>query len=292
MEMVVRLDGNLMAGTGAWSAGGLFGPGHYNVVGFGIFNWNERVWRQVAIGWDGVHMSSLSLVDGLPRETNISIVGGTYNVNSVFRNNYALWDFDIDPPITVGNSADLTFKFEKIPVGADGTVKYEMSMQTRAEFKNVYNGTVTYAGARNSTSFENTARLSAVHAFDASGNDISSKYTFTLASGETIPSVPQGCGQGYWKNHESSWPATYPQSVKFNAVFNVTWADPNLTLGAALKLQGGQLNELARQAVAALLNAAHTGINSLYSVSQVINLVQAKDTGALIAANSLGCPLN
>jgi hypothetical protein len=279
MQMDVRLDGNFMTNTGNFLSPSPLGPEHHNDVALGLFNTLDD-WRQIQVDWAGVHIVS----------PNVSFEG-KYYVSQIQPNIPSAFDLSRHP-IDAGNSADLIVHFEKIPVGADGIVEYHLFFVTAADLVNRYNFEVTYAGAETSTAFMNTARITSVRAFDADGNDISSKYTFTLASGETIPTVTQGCGQGYWKNHASSWPATQAQSANFNAVFGVTWAAPNLTLGAALKLQGGQLNELARQGVAALLNAAHTGINSPYTVSQVIDLVRAKDAAALIAANALGCPLN
>src|SRR5262249_39824962 len=59
-----------------------------------------------------------------------------------------------------------------------------------------------------------------------------------------------------------------------NTVFGVTQL-PGVTLLGALQLTGNGQNALARQAVAALLSAAHTAINYFYSEAQVIALARA-----------------
>jgi len=265
-----HLEGSLIGERGIWTGPSAMGPAFHNL---GLLDLLTPAGdnRQVYVDW-------------------INVASATPNVT---------WEGVYNAADTTGPgprytaSAIITAHFDKIPVRADGTLDFQLSLWTVGIFFNATGYDMSYSGARNSTDFSNTARLTAVHAFDANGNDISSKYTFTLASGETIPSGgTQGCGHGYWKNHESSWPATHPTSEKFNTVFGVTWFDPNLTLGAALKLQGGKQNEVARQGVAALLNAAHTEINSPYTVTQVISLVRAIDAAALIASNELGCPLN
>src|SRR5262249_42108958 len=91
-------------------------------------------------------------------------------------------------------SVDGFVRFHNIPVVANA-VEFQISLQTFAIFRNVWGIDMSYAGAQNQTSFEKTAKLVAFQAFDANGNDVSSRYTFTLASGETIasgnPSVTQ-----------------------------------------------------------------------------------------------------
>lgn len=111
----------------------------------------------------------------------------------------------------------------------------------------------------------------------------------------------QGCTPGYWKqeHHFDSWNALYDPSDDFDATFGVDLFNPNITLEEALNLGGGKggLNQLARAAVAALLNAAE-GFYPM-TTAQVIAAVQGatpatyesvKDT--FDANNNLGCPLN
>jgi hypothetical protein len=93
---------------------------------------------------------------------------------------------------------------------------------------------------------------------------------------------PEGLSPGYWKNHPADWPAPYTPGQTLGSVF-ASSADFDLddvTLGAALAFKGGntlaqKAQILLRQAVAALLNAAHPNINYPLSVAEVIAEVNA-----------------
>lgn len=87
----------------------------------------------------------------------------------------------------------------------------------------------------------------------------------------------EGFTPGYWKNHTSNWPSPYTTGTKFNTVFGVANSvSPDLTLLQALKTGGGKEKALLRHATAALLNAAHPGVDyPLASVSSVVAFVQA-----------------
>jgi len=119
----------------------------------------------------------------------------------------------------------------------------------------------------------------------------------------------EGCTPGYWKQaqHFDSW-VRFEPTDSFEEVFGVEVTlrsggqesvdDP--TLLEALNATGGGVNALARHAVAALLNASSPGVNSDFTVTQVIALVQdAIESGdlaaaqqLLAAANEQGCPLS
>ncbi len=102
----------------------------------------------------------------------------------------------------------------------------------------------------------------------------------------------EGCTPGFWKNHLSAWAATpYDPGDDFDTTFGVDLFDPDITLEQAVNLGGGGVNKLARHGVAALLSAAHPGVDYPFTVAQVIALVQAGDADALEEANELGCPL-
>ncbi|HYE85388.1 MAG TPA: hypothetical protein VEA16_03460 [Vicinamibacterales bacterium] len=117
--------------------------------------------------------------------------------------------------------------------------------------------------------------------------------------------TPGGCTLGYWKNHLASWPASYAPSDALSSIFATDWNDSLLT---ALKFPGGPGVDggkriLFRQAVAALLNAAHAGVGFPLSETQVIDGVNAAlatgNRATMIAyadlldqANNTGCPLN
>ncbi len=107
----------------------------------------------------------------------------------------------------------------------------------------------------------------------------------------------EGCSQGYWKNHRNSWgPTDYDTEDEYNDVFEVPYYK---TLFGAIESGGGKEYALGRQAVAALLNAAHPGVDYYYTENEVINIVQdADDTGDFEGAKNRlekhisPCPLN
>jgi len=103
----------------------------------------------------------------------------------------------------------------------------------------------------------------------------------------------EGCTPGFWKNHLELWVATgYSTSDNFDTVFGTNYFNPDITLLQAINLGGGGLNKLARHGTAALLSAAHPGVDYPLSVAQVIQAVQAGDADTLAGYNQLGCPLD
>ena len=109
----------------------------------------------------------------------------------------------------------------------------------------------------------------------------------------------EGCSQGYWKNHNYSWgPTGYNTGDWYDDIFDVPYYKPLL---GALESGGGGEYALGRQAVAALLNAAHPRVDYYYTEDEVIDIVQdAYDRGNFEnAKNRLekhndrsNCPLN
>ncbi|WP_017753912.1 hypothetical protein [Calidifontibacillus oryziterrae] len=114
--------------------------------------------------------------------------------------------------------------------------------------------------------------------------------------------ILQGCTIGFWRQeqHFDDWvPTGFAPNDDFDTVFGRDAFDPNITLLQALELGGGGLNNLARQAVAALLSAAHPDVAYPLTVAQVISMFQAAfDSGVFEPTalqfdefNNLGCPL-
>jgi hypothetical protein len=107
----------------------------------------------------------------------------------------------------------------------------------------------------------------------------------------------QGCSLGFWKNHATSPPwQTYNTGDIYATVFglaspqkdlkikvnNVDIKLKDVTLLQALNAQGGGLNNLARQSVAALLNSVALSGAYPYTTAQVLSLTKA----AIIAGGS------
>lgn len=128
---------------------------------------------------------------------------------------------------------------------------------------------------------------------DSTGDLGTATATFRLEAGETVTCTftdtsterigSQGLTPGYWKQpqHFFAW-AGYTQSQSFDSVFGVTAFPSSVTLLQALGTGGGGVDALARQAVAALLNATSPTIAyPLYSW-QVIQLVH----DAIVSGNA------
>ncbi len=120
----------------------------------------------------------------------------------------------------------------------------------------------------------------------------------------------EGCTPGYWKVdvHLDSWgPTGFRTTDNFNTVFGVTqYVKPNgskytlLEVMRDLEGSGDPVSpNLGFHAVAALLNAAHPGVNFGYTAGEIINLfrtnflskpAELKDSFDIL--NNRGCPLN
>lgn len=129
---------------------------------------------------------------------------------------------------------------------------------------------------------------------------------------EPPPLGDEGCTPGYWKNHLGSWPPTgYATDDTVESVFPAAASYPTIvgkSLLQALDFGGGPgvdgaAEILLRAGVAALLNAAHPGVEYPRTVGQVLSEVNLRlATGErdpmLVLANSLdadnnqGCPLS
>ncbi|NIS82346.1 MAG: hypothetical protein GTO14_19545 [Anaerolineales bacterium] len=120
-------------------------------------------------------------------------------------------------------------------------------------------------------------------------------------SGTVHTSPYQGCSAGFWKQeqHLGYWPGEYAIEDSFEKTFSVGEAEEP-TLLQALELKGGGLNALMRQAVAALLNAAHTDIEYEFSEGEVITLTQdafgsgdyQQTADRFNLANEMVCPMS
>jgi hypothetical protein len=129
------------------------------------------------------------------------------------------------------------------------------------------------------------------------------------------PPLPQpigddGCTPGYWKNHTGAWAGTgYSPGQTAGSVFSMG-GFPSLASQTLLQtLQGGggpgtlgAAKTLLRAAVAALLNAAHSGVDYPRTTTQIISDVNAalasnnRSTMLALATaldndNNGGCPL-
>jgi hypothetical protein len=126
------------------------------------------------------------------------------------------------------------------------------------------------------------------------------------------PGEDTGCTPGYWKNHTDSWAGTgFNPSQTAGSVFTGASAFPSLAGKTLLQtLQGGggsglegAAKILLRAAVAALLNAGHSGVDYPRTTAEILADTNSaltsgnRDTMLSLATeldndNNLGCPLN
>jgi hypothetical protein len=121
-----------------------------------------------------------------------------------------------------------------------------------------------------------------------------------------VEACAEGCTLGYWKNHIDRWCSAYSPTMTYGSVFaNAPANIANLTLLQALNLGGGGVKNLARQSVAALLNACSDEVtyplpyaDNPQSVIDAVNaafLAGGNAPGQLATAldnlNNTGCPL-
>jgi hypothetical protein len=151
------------------------------------------------------------------------------------------------------------------------------------------------------------------HAFDAlnAGDHAADSFEYTVGDGHGgvdtarvslhvdgvgAPPLPgdEGLSHGYWKSHPENW--NIATNTSFESYFGVdggdwvvetkgrstTLADISFTDALGLLGNGGGEEALAREAVAAVLNASETdgdgdgiGINYKYSVDEIVTMVQS-----------------
>jgi hypothetical protein len=122
------------------------------------------------------------------------------------------------------------------------------------------------------------------------------------------PKGDDGCTPGFWKNHPEDWQG-FSTNQTLASVFNPAGLGGlgSTTLLDALKFKGGSTvtaakRILLRQAVAALLNSAHSGVDFELTTAQVVAAVNAalasNNRSTILAAknglarlNERGCPL-
>jgi hypothetical protein len=132
-------------------------------------------------------------------------------------------------------------------------------------------------------------------------------------SGTCVANPEVGCSVNFWKDNPGDWgPTTIAPDELFDERFGVSAFDPDITLMEALGLQNsfgtrpdGKATvkippALARQAVAALLNARYPDLNFPLSKEDVRDAVKRVLDGKMSTqdalemlshANALGCPL-
>jgi len=229
----------------------------------------------------GVHTFTLTVTDANGCQDTDTVVLTIYaNPTCIASNN---------GPVCEGDSVGLSV------IGSNGTPPYTYlwTSDGAATFNDATLQNPTASGVVNGEIFTVTIT-------DANG--CKSTCTTTVI---VEPCADEGCTLGYWKTHTDRWCATYRTCDRFGDVFiNAPSTLANLTLLQALNIGGGGINNLARQAVAALLNAcsdevAYAGYSD--DPQLVINAVNAAyltggNAPGMLASqldvfNNSGCPL-
>jgi len=168
----------------------------------------------------------------------------------------------LDTGITTNDKYD--FKFE-----ITGGILAQQYIDAGAEFLGVYmvSENSSFIGEFN-TDFSGGAKgfLGAVPTPSPFLIDIE---TYVMAT-----PVAEGFTPGYWKqpHHFDDW-AVYSPDDMYEDVFGVD-AQGDVTLAEALRAKGGKVYALERHSTAALLNAAHLGVDYMYSEAEVIAMTR------------------
>jgi hypothetical protein len=108
--------------------------------------------------------------------------------------------------------------------------------------------------------------------------------TETTPPTTTQPPGGEGCTPGFWKNlkkHEVFWTDPFDPGDLVSSVFSATLGTDagNQTLIQALENGGGGIDALLRHAVAGVLNAASPDIDYPFTVTEIVNAVNAAIAG-------------
>jgi hypothetical protein len=214
-------------------------------------------------------------------------------------------EIKVDDPITwkyvVRNTGDVALREVKV---SDDKASVSCPKSTLAVGESM---TCTAGGKAVEGTQKNTGKVTATADTACGGTTSDTDYAYYYGK---KGSSKQGCTPGYWKNHTGSW-SGYSASWKLRFVFSKVDRYDDLehdTLLEALHYHGGSDTEgaaeiLLRAAVAALLNASHSGVSyprSLSSVVQDVNSALASKSrthmlwlaNELDKDNNLGCPLS
>jgi hypothetical protein len=317
-------------------------PGTYTAEEFHLAGWTQSASRLDWVYLDPVQKSVSVEVEAVaPGETHEIVFGNWYPAT---KTGMKFWDVNKNHVKDSGEPGLEGWVIELFGTAGDGS-SIAVSTTTDAngvyEFTDVPPGTYTVCEVLSDSGWGQSAPASGADctAFDAAHGHLHGPvgYAVTLDSYETdagndfgnIP--PEGCTPGYWKQsqHFDSWVATgYDPTDPLVGLFAAAGVEPyashladqdsgdpdvaigDATLLQALRFGGGdtvadKAEILLRAAVAAVLNAAHPGVVSGYTVAQIQAMVNAALAGGnereivalamlLDDANNAegGCPLN
>jgi hypothetical protein len=160
-----------------------------------------------------------------------------------------------DPPLqTQGCSADF---WQSGEIGTDPSSVWPAGYSPDYYYNEMFQVTITIPVQEDTKVIGGTQSTSIVNDSVESGN-----------ATESIALEPLG-------NTTGSDPKVIEDEVLINKTNNdLSAPDMGINLVEALDLEGTQLNDLLRESVTAMLNAAHSDINYPYSVSDIITMTQ------------------
>jgi hypothetical protein len=255
---------------------------------------------------NGIFAPTAGNGDGWVRLCKVSNTAGTFNFD--YAVNGAV-DGNSDVSITIAAGEVNTRKCVTTPLYNSDKGSSEIDVVNVVELNPGANWTTTvdieqhyvasvpvYHANSLADQFNDAARSATAYINDDLEKIVVFRNTYTAP-----PSCNNGCTPGYWKQdqHFDSWNAPYDPTDDFDTTFGVNFFNPNINLLAALQLGGGAggKNQLARAAVAALLNAAEgfypmTEAQVIAAVAGATPATYESVKNTLDANNNLGCPLN
>jgi hypothetical protein len=216
--------------------------------------------------------------------------------------------FDVDIDVDNNGSSDVKFQVTLAPgeckdIWVAGGVQFNVATITEtvpAGFTASSQLTIKNGITNTTTTFPVVPGNVSTGAIARGAGGAGSLVVFTNTALPPPPTGLQGCTPGYWKQeqHFDSWTAPFTPNTLFNTVFDNAF--PGKTLLQVLQNGGGGLDALGRHTVAALLDAASSGVNYGMTPAQVIAAFNAVFPGGdyegqkniFAALNERTCPLN
>ncbi|WP_161622657.1 SprB repeat-containing protein [Cesiribacter andamanensis] len=214
--------------------------------------------------------------------------------------------------ITVRDAMGCMDATDPIPIGEPSAVEITAVVPTDVSCDGPATGTITVTASGGTGSLEYSLDNSSWQPGNVFTELTAGAYTVYVRDANLCPAqasvtinpamncLAEGCTLGYWKNHTDRWCDAYSPETVYGSIFTAAPARlRNLTFLQVLNLQGGGIYNLARQSVAALLNACHPNVDYELSTSAIIEGVNAAFLNGTAGAyatyldglNNAGCPL-
>jgi hypothetical protein len=213
-------------------------------------------------------------------------------------------NFSVTSPTGNIASIDIADGECKIVAEGIGPIKTATVTENLGTDQSVDQIVITHGTATSSATFPTSTNVTTLNSGETSADGFYGLEHGTLIEFYNRVTPPtgggEGCTPGYWKQsqHFDSYPAGYAPTDLFDTYF--ANAFPGMTLVQVAGQGGGGLKALGRHTVAALLNAASSGVDYDLTTAQVISAFDAAFASGNYEAtkdvfegyNEQGCPLN